>query len=1615
MSRSRCILFSLMLALGACHQSSPGLSIDLSGLHSHAAQREVSIDRLELRVSGRDIDERIVVGLDVDTPVFDISVPAGQNRRVEVEAFTNDGEGGEVPVYWGLLITDIPADGAIDVTIPVFAAGRVSGTVRRVDDIPLPQGLVITMAAVAPRSDLLQVRSVPVANGGFELTLPTGAHRVSVNQTSEGLVLPKRMEVAIVQGATERIELVLVPSDYCGSGASGAPDSDGDQIPDLCDVCPADNPNDTDFDGVCDSDDPCRLDNPDDANGDGVCDSEEAPGVFVSVAGASTEESALTLTFTVSLSEAAAETIMVSYETVDTTASSVADGSGEVDYVAASGTLTFFAGETEKLVEVTLVDDPIDEDDETFLLQLFSPVEALLGESVATGTILDDDDPPTLTVGDATADESAGSLVFVVQASEISSRTITVDYATAAQTALAPGDFTAAAGALVIEAGSESGSIAVPLADDLLDEEDETFTITLENPNHASLGDGVALGTILDDDLPPTITFTAASSEVNEGATALLGVSLSGPSGKLISVPYSVNDQLSDAEPGLDFVPPSLLVTLPPEQVVAVADVQILDNQIVGPDRILVIDLGDPDHAQLGAITQHVVTIINDDFLPPVLNSARTLDADLDGRIDHYRLELNEDILDDTFPGFVADGLGEAQAEWLVEGHGHVVLAHGASAPEDDNPNDSVLYLRFAEGITPDTGSRPELTTTESPGLLNTHALELVPVGPGTAGETDGAVPILLRATAEIESDDLFIFFSEPVTDAGLCPTGGLAPSSLTYNDLSGDGMAGIAEGSDTDPCDDNRIVTGHPTDLFDPDDLYVDTIQATPAVVDMAGNPASETPVPISNVTYPYVVRATSIGDTDSWRLELSEPVDTGDLALQANYDIWDPGTSGPSCGMGPAMDNVAVISDTVVELAATDLVPGCLSIAAITGLIRDLDEGKAVNGLATAAFIVDEPFQLVHARSAGEDGVELTFSRDVLATGVGGADDLSLYVLAPELGAVTSAEVIAGNRVLLHHTNLQTGRLYTVGVSTTLEDSTGADLASRPYDRALFMGAGPAVDSLTAGPFAENVFMDGGWRNLTFAYRDRLYIGPHFNNDALYRFEPDGDHPVRVTFEIANESPDAASSFGAHLTVPVRDVFGATGTETLYQLPVGSDLALFGSYDTVVVTGCTDQDNDTTNWPALFVDDANDTILIDDTVAPVDSSIETCLLTIFRDDGPAGFDGVDSFNPVPIVTPDDLAFGAHNRGGGGYPLFHRSTSGEAILQVGACSLDSPLPNEIHSLQTIFAAASDLFFGFLSDDAERPLLGYIQTGPSGPSGGSGPMMDVRGSSGPSGPLGPCQEVMYGTSGYDETIASVAYIGAYGMPENPAPIIGIDSMALFDDSTGWKLFIANNGGVAATEDVSLTGDTIWLDMRHDVVDGDDELTRWHDTTHTRTAPSLGPLRPGERGIPFMVEWGGYLFVARNRDDNSAELWRYVFDAGPKWRRVLDTETWAADNTAVSLLLVAGGRLYVGFDNGTAGAELWRSNASITTPADLLDTTGIEQVGLSGFGPAGGASLAANAQIFSAAVIAAENGDDLIFITVGCELDREDGGPCDRNSATGQTDFGTRLFRQVAAP
>ena len=307
--------------------------------------------------------------------------------------------------------------------------------------------------------------------------------------------------------------------------------------------------------------------------------------------------------FTVALSNTTTRIVLVDYATAGGTAE---EGS---DYIATSGTLAFAPGESAKTITVATREDEVDEQNETFTLNLSRPDGATIQDGAATGTINDDDEPPTIVVSDAEAEEG-DPVKFTVTLSAVTSRTVTVDYATAGGTAEEGSDYTATSGTLTFAPGENAQTIAVATREDEVDEENETFTLNLSNPDAATIQDGTATGTINDDDEPPVIVI--ADAEAEEGETAEFTVTLSAITSRTVTVGYATAG--GTAEEGADYTATSGALTFAPGEDAQTIAVSTREDEVDEQNETFALNLSNPDAAtvQDGAATG----TINDDDEP---------------------------------------------------------------------------------------------------------------------------------------------------------------------------------------------------------------------------------------------------------------------------------------------------------------------------------------------------------------------------------------------------------------------------------------------------------------------------------------------------------------------------------------------------------------------------------------------------------------------------------------------------------------------------------------------------------------------------------------------------------------------------------------------------------------------------------------------------------------------------------------------------------------------------------------------------------------------------------------------------------------------------------------
>jgi hypothetical protein len=161
----------------------------------------------------------------------------------------------------------------------------------------------------------------------------------------------------------------------------------------------------------------------------------------------------------------------------------------------------------DKVVSIPIVQDQVDEDDETIQLSLSLPANpfgATLGaQTTASVTIADDDPLVALGIANVSQPEGSGgtrAASFTVTRTGSTEKTVTVQYATAEGSANAGSDYVGTSGTLTFAPGDATKTIAVLVQGDALPEPDETFTVILSNPTNATLSVSQATRTIQNDD-----------------------------------------------------------------------------------------------------------------------------------------------------------------------------------------------------------------------------------------------------------------------------------------------------------------------------------------------------------------------------------------------------------------------------------------------------------------------------------------------------------------------------------------------------------------------------------------------------------------------------------------------------------------------------------------------------------------------------------------------------------------------------------------------------------------------------------------------------------------------------------------------------------------------------------------------------------------------------------------------------------------------------------------------------------------------------------------------------------------------------------------------------------
>ncbi|MEQ9407607.1 MAG: Calx-beta domain-containing protein [Fuerstiella sp.] len=320
--------------------------------------------------------------------------------------------------------------------------------------------------------------------------------------------------------------------------------------------------------------------------------------------------------FTVTLSEASASTVTVTYSTASGGGANGATSG--TDFTAQTNqTLTFNPGETTKTITVQTTDDTSDEPDETFNVNLLNATNATIADGQGIGTILDDDEPalPTLSIADAPSVTEGNTATFIVSLSADPSSAVTVSFATSdgtgASGAASGTDYTQASGTLTFNSGGPlTQQVTVSTIDDSTVETTETFHVDLSNATNATIADDRGLGTILDNDFP--VVSISDAPAVTEGGDAVFTVSLDRVSTTTVSVSYSSSDDSATA--GSDYSAASGSLTFNPGETQKTITVATIDDSADELTETFHVDLTSATNATIG--NSSGLGTINDNDVP---------------------------------------------------------------------------------------------------------------------------------------------------------------------------------------------------------------------------------------------------------------------------------------------------------------------------------------------------------------------------------------------------------------------------------------------------------------------------------------------------------------------------------------------------------------------------------------------------------------------------------------------------------------------------------------------------------------------------------------------------------------------------------------------------------------------------------------------------------------------------------------------------------------------------------------------------------------------------------------------------------------------------------------
>ena len=283
------------------------------------------------------------------------------------------------------------------------------------------------------------------------------------------------------------------------------------------------------------------------------------------------------------------------------------DAQPNVDYVPASGTLTFGPNETFTTIPITILQGNVPNGPLTFQVQLSgaNPANFQIGPvGTAFVTIEGDVTAFQFVTNSYAIGENGTNIVLTVQRLNPDAGAASVQYATSDGSAQSNVDYISTSGTLNFQDFQSSATISVPILNLNMVENNKSFTVALSNPKvttPASASTNAYLlspsnATVTITNVLAGVSFTSPAYSVSEcGGVATIPVMLTGATNYPVTVTCATTTGGS-AVPGMNgnYLTNSETLVFSNGQTVQDMTVDVINNHIIGPNHTVFLALSSP-------------------------------------------------------------------------------------------------------------------------------------------------------------------------------------------------------------------------------------------------------------------------------------------------------------------------------------------------------------------------------------------------------------------------------------------------------------------------------------------------------------------------------------------------------------------------------------------------------------------------------------------------------------------------------------------------------------------------------------------------------------------------------------------------------------------------------------------------------------------------------------------------------------------------------------------------------------------------------------------------------------------------------------------------------------